>query len=529
MLVWLEDTRGQSLRISNDHNGLGLALQQFLIWLKDTAETAEREGKLYDESEYSKIVRNYAWLLQRDQTLTYENLHLRYCTYLARGVRQIAPESELALASEAMAQEIFAWLSKWEIPFHKGPLVRIPTTSIQKALVKFSGVPDIHFSPSIPQDKLANAINECGMPEFDSVAVLIDCTFWGSAKDAILFGERGMYYKNSVGAGFVPYSEFMNRTFNLTLSSDTVSIGAGRIEVVSLSGSKVTPPQLIEMLEIVKRESLLKSRTDNPAEIRGLAAIPGMQQLKELLLEEVVAPLRNPEKYKKYRISIPNGILLYGPPGCGKTFIAQHLAEELGYNFFEISPSSIGSPYVHESGLKIRGLFDNAAQKSPVLIFVDEFEGMVPSRSQMRAEDQYKAEEVNEWLVQINNCADRGILFIAATNEPWKIDEAVRRTGRIDKKVYVGPPDSVAILQMLTHHLKGRPVKDENDLALFAQKIAGAGYSASDIKVLADEAAKLALRSDADISIDHLVRAAAERVPPSITRESEEFYMSFGK
>jgi transitional endoplasmic reticulum ATPase len=313
----------------------------------------------------------------------------------------------------------------------------------------------------------------------------------------------------------------------LTLADANVSVGTDG--VVSLAGSQVKSAQLVDMLEVLKREALSRSRKSADDSAEGLSAIPGMHRLKELLLEEVVAPLRDPEKYKKYRISIPNGILLYGPPGCGKTFIAQRLAGELGYNFFEISPSSIGSPYVHQTGLKIRDLFDNAAKKAPVVIFVDEFEGMVPARSQLGGEDQYKAEEVNEWLVQINNCADRGILFIAATNEPWKIDEAVRRTGRIDKKIYVGPPDGVAILEMLSHHLKGRPVQRESDLAIFGQKITGLGYSASDIKVLADEAAKMALKANVDISIDHLMQAAAERVPPSITRESEEFYMSFGK
>ena len=313
----------------------------------------------------------------------------------------------------------------------------------------------------------------------------------------------------------------------MTLSDASISIGFA--EMVSLSGSQFPPAQLIAMLEILKQEAAKRNRADIPAEIQGLGAIPGMQQLKELLLEEVVGPLRNPEKYKKYRISIPNGILLYGPPGCGKTFIAQRLAEELGYNFFEISPSSIGSPYIHQSGLKIRDLFENAASKAPVLIFVDEFEGMVPSRSQMSPHSEHKAEEVNEWLVQINNCAERGILFIAATNEPSKIDDAVRRTGRIDKKIYVGPPDGEAVLQMLTYHLKGRPIRDVADLALFAKKINGVGYSASDIKVLADEAAKIALKSDAEISLEHLVRAAAERVPLSITPENTDLHMNFGR
>src|SRR5438094_6773185 len=153
------------------------------------------------------------------------------------------------------------------------------------------------------------------MPECDSVAVVVDCTFWGSAKNAVVFGERGIYYNNDNDpSGFLPYREFFNRTFNFTGNSYDVSLGAN--EILSLSGSQVTPAQLIEMLEVLKREALSRNRRRTQERAEGLAAIPGMQQLKAILLEEVVAPLRNPGKYKKYRISMRNGILFYGPPGC---------------------------------------------------------------------------------------------------------------------------------------------------------------------------------------------------------------------
>ena len=133
---------------------------------------------------------------------------------------------------------------------------------------------------------------------------------------------------------------------------------------------------------------------------RGLDKVAGMHSLKDLLRRDVVEPIRNPTPYARYGLSIPNGILLYGPPGCGKTYIARLLAEELGHYFVEIIPSELASPFVHQSVIRIRQLFDDAAEHAPSIVFIDEFEALVPPRNELGGHQQYKAEEVNEFLAR---------------------------------------------------------------------------------------------------------------------------------
>jgi AAA+ superfamily predicted ATPase len=253
----------------------------------------------------------------------------------------------------------------------------------------------------------------------------------------------------------------------------------------------------------------------------GLDKVAGMSALKELLRREVVAPVRNPEPYRRYGLSIPNGILLYGPPGCGKTYIARQLAEELGHYFVEIIPSELASPYIHQSVIRIRDLFDAAAAHAPAVVFIDEFEALVPSREGLGGQQQYKAEEVTEFLVHLNSCSEKNIFVIAATNQPERIDSAVRRTGRLDKLIYVGPPDAEARREMLALHLTGRPVVTGLGVEALAEALEF--YSASDIRFLVDEAARDALKKGQDIS-EESFHSAMTRVQPSVTREIEAMH-----
>jgi len=278
-----------------------------------------------------------------------------------------------------------------------------------------------------------------------------------------------------------------------------------------------------EGLESQVPESDHSSAPASTAAGQGLDKVAGMHALKDLLRREVIDPVRNPEPYRQYGLSIPNGILLYGPPGCGKTYIARQLAEELGHYFVEIIPSELASPYIHQSVMRIRELFDSAAEQAPAVVFIDEFEALVPSREGLGGSQQYKSEEVNEFLAHLNSCSEKGIFIIAATNQPQKIDPAVRRTGRLDKLIYVGPPDLEARKEMLTFHLEGRPLAPDTDIEALAETLSG--YSASDLRFLVDEAARDALRVRQPISIESFQSAMA-RIQPSVTSEIEVQYQS---
>jgi AAA+ superfamily predicted ATPase len=259
------------------------------------------------------------------------------------------------------------------------------------------------------------------------------------------------------------------------------------------------------------------------AGVSGLDRVAGMHTLKKLLREQVIDPVRNPEPYRQYGLSIPNGILLYGPPGCGKTYIARQLAEELGHYFVEVIPSELASPYIHQSVVRIRELFDSATEHAPSIIFIDEFEALAPSRQDLGGTQQYKSEEVNEFLAHLNRCSEKGVFVIAATNQPKKIDPAVRRTGRLDKLIYVGPPDREARKEMLIFHLRNRPSAPDLPMDDLAEALHG--YSASDLQFLVDEAARSALKEQKPISMGSFV-SAMERihasVPPDIEAQFED-------
>jgi transitional endoplasmic reticulum ATPase len=264
---------------------------------------------------------------------------------------------------------------------------------------------------------------------------------------------------------------------------------------------------------------------DDLTVLRGLDCVAGMKPLKDLLFNEVIGPLLNPEKYQKFKVGIPNGILLFGPPGCGKTFIVKKLAEELGYNFIEMAPSSVATSYVHGAVGNIGKVFEMARLQAPSIVFIDEIEGLVPKREDLGSHADTKKEEINEFLIQLNNAGQNKILVVGATNRPHMIDTAILRAGRMDKRVYVGAPDFEARRDMFKICLSGRPYDKNIDFEKLSHM--SENYVGSDIELIVTEASRAAITQDKNMVDEEMLVNAIKKFNPSITSEEIKYYTQF--
>lgn len=299
-------------------------------------------------------------------------------------------------------------------------------------------------------------------------------------------------------------------------------------EILSILDGNFSPEESKKEQSTEKSTSYSRSHHDTPNYVefeikkgngKGFEDIAGMSELKESLQKQVVFVIKNKELAEEYKITPPNGMLLYGPPGCGKTFFAEKFAEETGFNYLFVKSSDLASSYVHGSQEKIRQLFDQAKKHAPIVVCFDEFDALVPNRG-VRG-NEYVASEVNEILSQMNNCAKRGIFIVATSNRPDKIDPAVLRTGRIDKMVYVPLPDLEARKEMFAIHLKGRPVEEEIDVVSLAEQTEG--YIASDIAYIVNDSATVAAFTRKKISKEHL-DTSIHNTHPSVRCESLKEY-----
>ena len=221
-----------------------------------------------------------------------------------------------------------------------------------------------------------------------------------------------------------------------------------------------------------------------------LADVGGMQSVKDRLTMAFLAPLRNPEIRKLYGKSLNGGLLLYGPPGCGKTYIARALAGEVGASFMSIRISDILGQYIGESEGNLHDIFETARANAPVVLFLDEIDAVGLKRS--AATSSYMRALTNQLLMELDGIGadNEGVFILAATNTPWDVDTALRRPGRFDRCVAVLPPDGPARQAVLYHHLKSRPVEGI-DMGYLVQQTDG--FTGADLAHLVDSAVEYAM------------------------------------
>lgn len=247
----------------------------------------------------------------------------------------------------------------------------------------------------------------------------------------------------------------------------------------------------------------------------GFADVAGMTELKEQLQSDVIDLLQNPEQAKSLGLSIPNGLLFYGPPGCGKTFFAEKFAEETGFNYQYVRGSDVASPYIDGGKGKIADIFNEARQNAPTILFLDEVDSLIRDRS--AHSNATTAGAVNEFLTQLNNCGEDGVLVIAATNKPSDIDEAALRAGRLELKYYIPQPDRETRKRMFEISISKRNYDFGIDYDRLAERTEN--YVSADISLVIDTAARLAFRRKIGKITMDLLEEAINQIKPSLTFE----------
>lgn len=248
---------------------------------------------------------------------------------------------------------------------------------------------------------------------------------------------------------------------------------------------------------------------------RGFADVGGMDQLKDQLQNDVIDVLRDPVRAKALGLSIPNGLLLYGPPGCGKTFFAERFAEEIGCNYMYILCSDVASPYIHGGQEKIARIFEQARNNAPTILFLDEVEAMIMDRNMHHNASEQG--EVNEFLGQLNNCGEDGVLVVAATNKPDMIDPAALRAGRLEMKLYIPQPDAATREAIFRIGLRDRMAAPDINYGRLAALTKD--RVAADIRLIIDTAARTAFRRKMEQITQPVIEEAIRSVEPTVSAD----------
>jgi AAA+ superfamily predicted ATPase len=221
------------------------------------------------------------------------------------------------------------------------------------------------------------------------------------------------------------------------------------------------------------------------------ADVGGMAAVKDEIRLKIIYPLTHPELYKAYGKSAGGGILMYGPPGCGKTLLARATAGEVQAGFLAVGINDVLEMWIGQSERNLHEVFERAREHAPCVLFFDEVDALGASRSDLRQSSGRQL--INQFLAELDgvNSDNEGVLILAATNAPWHLDPAFRRPGRFDRILFVPPPDQAARAAILSILLRGKPARDI-DVDQVAKKTDG--FSGADLKAVVDAAVEQKLR-----------------------------------
>jgi SpoVK/Ycf46/Vps4 family AAA+-type ATPase len=320
----------------------------------------------------------------------------------------------------------------------------------------------------------------------------------GTARALLLLGRRpealSSYAKARQLEGFAADEE-------LDRLESQARRSAPQLRVVSEHVSNVVPIQRV------------------PEEKIRFSSIVGMEDLKKTIRIKIIEPFVNPGMFQRFRKQAGGGILLYGPPGCGKTMIARAVANECNAEFISVGISDVLNMWMGESERNLASIFAKARTQAPCVLFFDELDALAYSRS--KANSEHTRTIVNEFLAQLDGMGqdNKGLLILAATNMPWDVDPAMKRPGRFSRQIFVPPPDAAARQRMLEVKLTGVPC-DALDLAAIAQKTAH--YSGADIDGLIELAKEAALEDnivnarERSLTADDFVHALTSLQPSTV-------------
>ncbi len=297
-------------------------------------------------------------------------------------------------------------------------------------------------------------------------------------------------------------------------------------------GQKIKSQEWDEMLGIAHEKAKLRVvEKSDPLEVVDIARyrqevtdfddVVGLLDIKKQINKKIILPFQKPSLYQRFRKKVGGGVLLYGPPGCGKTLLARATAGECSASFFNVEVSDVLDMYIGESEQKLHAIFEKCRAQTPCVLFFDELEALAAKREYAR--NASTSNVVSQFLTELDGFeqANSGVLVLASTNVPWSIDPAFLRPGRFDRMFFVPPPDKEARAAILRHHMRNRPSEKGINYELLAKGTSG--FSGADlanlVEMAADEAIEASIDEGREVNISYTHFKVALELARATTRE----------